>query len=219
VKASTTAADTIFPLRQRKKSEDRIPYSKQALEQDLLRVRNAWDDCQASRERNAIYGYLSAVFDLVTWWAAEGRAISRARWALRLCHLDLPNDEPFAAVILCTSDREKVDKRTRSKWSRVLRYAAEYKPLAEPLASFVQRKGGINKCAERFARCLGRRKAAQVRRPRPDWRNSCGIIGSIGCSIQQTSQYWEGSDGHDPRRFGSPCTHGCCCDRCSRNER
>jgi hypothetical protein len=70
---------------------------------------------------------------------------------------DLPNDEPFAAVILCTADRQKVDKRTRSKWSRVLRYAMEYKSSSEPLATFVQRKGGINKCAARFTRCLGQR--------------------------------------------------------------
>ena len=65
-------------------------------------------------------------------------------------------DEPFAAVILCTSDPGKVDKRTRSKWSRVLRCAAEYKTNAESLAAFVLRKGGINKCAARFTRCLGR---------------------------------------------------------------
>jgi hypothetical protein len=110
-------------------------------------VRHAWDECQAHRERDAIYGYLSAVFDLVMWWAAEHRAISRARWALQLQRLDLPTtDEPLAMVIFCTADRQKVDKRTRSKWSRALRYAAEYKTKAEPLAAFIQRKGGINKC-------------------------------------------------------------------------
>jgi hypothetical protein len=141
----------------KRSAKDPVPYSKEALRQDLLRVRHAWEECQASRERNAIYGYLRAVFDLVMWWAAEGRAISRARWALQLQRLDLPTtDEPFAAVIRCTSDPGKVDKRTRSKWSRVLRYAAEYKSNSEPLAAFVQRKGGINKCAWRFARCLGR---------------------------------------------------------------
>ena len=69
--------------------------------------------------------------------------------------LRLSNGEPFASVILCTADRKKVDKRTRSKWSRMLRYAAEYKTNAEPLATFVRRKGGINECAARFARCLG----------------------------------------------------------------
>jgi hypothetical protein len=143
--------------RLRKALQDDVPYTTQALRQDLTRVRIAWDECQSSRDRNAIYGYLGAVFDLVMWWAAEDRAISRARWTLRLQGVDLPtNDEPFAAVILCTSDPGKVDKRTRSKWSRVLRYAAEYKANAEPLAVFVQRKGGINKCAARFTRCLGR---------------------------------------------------------------
>ena len=146
--------------RLRKPIRDEVPYTTQALRQDLTRVRTAWDECQASRDRNAIYGYLSAVFDLVIWWTAEDRAIDRARWALRLCRLDLPNDEPFAAVILCTADRKKVDKRTRSKWSRVLRYSAEYKSHGESLAAFVRRKGGINKCAARFARCFGRGEAA-----------------------------------------------------------
>jgi hypothetical protein len=120
-------------------------------------VRNAWDECQAHWERDAIYSYLTAVFDLVAWWAAESCALARARKALQLQHLDLPStDEPFAAVIRCTSDPGKVDKRTRSKWSRVLRYAIEYKPSCEPLAAFIQRKGGINRCAARFTRCLGR---------------------------------------------------------------
>ena len=65
--------------------------------------------------------------------------------------------EPFAAVILCTADhRDRVDERTRSKWSRVLRYAAEFKEVDEPLRDFVKRKGGINVCAERYARRLGR---------------------------------------------------------------
>ena len=44
----------------------------------------------------------------------------------------------------------------RSKWSRVLRYAAMYKDLDKPLADFVKRRGGINKCATRYTRRLGR---------------------------------------------------------------
>jgi hypothetical protein len=146
-----------FSARLKRSATESVPYCKEALRQDLARVRIAWGECQASRDRNAIYGYLTAVFNLVMWWAAQDRAIDRARWALRLQGVDLPTtDEPFAAVIGCTADREKVDKRTRSKWSRVLRYAAEYKTNAEPLAAFVRRKGGINKCAKRFTRCLGR---------------------------------------------------------------
>jgi hypothetical protein len=60
--------------RLREPVQDDMPYTTQALRQDLLRVRNAWEECQASRERDAIYGYLTAVFNLVAWWTTENRA-------------------------------------------------------------------------------------------------------------------------------------------------
>ena len=116
--------------------QDHVPYTTQALRQDLLRLRNAWEECQASRERDAIYGYLTAVFDLVAWWVAEDRALERAHKALRLqrmCPFD--GEEPFAAVIRCTADPAKVDKRTRSKWSRLLRYALGCKCIPSRLIS------------------------------------------------------------------------------------
>ena len=37
-----------------------------------------------------------------------------------------------------------------------MRYAASYKPDSEALDQFVMRKGGINACAARFTRALGR---------------------------------------------------------------
>jgi hypothetical protein len=125
------------------------------MRQDLQRVRNAWDDCQASRDRNAIYGYLTAVYDLVAWWTAEGRDVDRARRALRLQRLEVSErEDPFAAIIRCTADPAKADKRTRSKWSRLMRYAAAYKSDSERLDRFIRRKGGINECAGGFSRCL-----------------------------------------------------------------
>jgi hypothetical protein len=51
---------------------------------NLLRLQNEWETVQASRDRAAIYGYLAAVFELVEWWAKEGKAVSRAHRALRL---------------------------------------------------------------------------------------------------------------------------------------
>ena len=76
--------------------QDHVPYTTKALRQDLLRVRNAWEESQASRDRDAIYGYLTAVFNLVAWWTAEHRALERAHKALRLhrmCPFD--SEEPF----------------------------------------------------------------------------------------------------------------------------
>ncbi len=44
----------------------------------------------------------------------------------------------MSAVIRCTADPAKADKRTRSKWSRAMRYAAAYKPDSERLDQFIQ---------------------------------------------------------------------------------
>jgi hypothetical protein len=139
-----------------------VPYSDAALRQDLQRIRFLWDQSQANRQRDAIYSYLAAVYALVIWWAADGRETDRSRRAVRLLQLEAcDREDPFAAVIRCTADPTKADKRTRSKWSRVMRYAAAYKLDSEPLEQFVKRKGGINTCVARFSRRLGRRSLHQ----------------------------------------------------------
>jgi hypothetical protein len=93
---------------------------------------------------------------------------------LRLQRSDISErEDPFAAIIRCTADPAKADKRTRSKWSRLMRYAAVYKTDSEPLDLFVKRKGGINACAARFSRCLGRGKAAWYRLPCRSMSLSC----------------------------------------------
>ncbi len=64
--------------------KEAIPYSSEAIRQDLVRVRVAWEGARSSRDRDAIYGYLTAVYGLVAVWNAEGREVERARRALRL---------------------------------------------------------------------------------------------------------------------------------------
>src|SRR5215211_1664996 len=123
------------PAKMFKCSPEPIPYSTEALEWDLQRVREAWDKYQTSRDRDGIYGYLDRVHELVTWWMMDREADVRTRRALQLQNGGMPADlEPFAAIIWCTSNPNKVDGKTRSKWSRVLRYSAKYKssPI-EPL--------------------------------------------------------------------------------------
>jgi hypothetical protein len=57
---------SIRPLpRKERPTTNAIPYTKDALERDLERVHEAWDDSQGDRRRDAIYGYLKAVYDLV----------------------------------------------------------------------------------------------------------------------------------------------------------
>ena len=138
---------------------DRVAFTDRVLKVNLERIETAWENCQSSRDRDAVYGYLTAVFELVRWWQQFDIAEEYSRRAM--CRkAGRPVDhvpEPFAAIILCTADPTKVDYRMRSKWSRALRYAAKFKRFEESLAAFIKRKGGINKCAARYARRLGRK--------------------------------------------------------------
>jgi hypothetical protein len=82
-----------------------IPFSTEAMKANLLRLQNEWDTYQAARDRDAIYEYLTAVFELVSWWAKEGKAVNRAHRALHLRgHKPVREPEPHAALIVCTSD-------------------------------------------------------------------------------------------------------------------
>jgi hypothetical protein len=108
---------------------DHVAFNDQALKVSLERLEREWGKYQRSRDRDGIYRYLTAVFELVLWWQHYNIAQMYARRALCL-KAGRPVDhvpEPFAAIILCTADPKKVDYRMRSKWSRALRYAAEFK--------------------------------------------------------------------------------------------
>jgi DNA-binding PucR family transcriptional regulator len=127
--------------------------SSSAVDDELAQARTAWNEYQSTRRRNAIYDYLRAVFKIVCRWRKQHRAKASSHQALKAAGRvrRIRNVEPLGVVILCTSDPRKVDAKTRSKWSRALRYAEQFKPDAESLAEFVKSHGGINECADRWA--------------------------------------------------------------------
>jgi hypothetical protein len=128
------------------------------IEEELEKARMAWTAYQSTRQRDAVYPYLSAVFEMVVRWKKQHRAKASAHQALIAANKtsEIKIDEPFTAVIFCTSDAGKLDVKTRSKWSRALRYAERFKPDTQDLAEFIKSKGGINECADQFSGCLGR---------------------------------------------------------------
>lgn len=148
--------------RSRSNPSPTVAYSDAALKKDLQRVEEAWETLEATRQRTAIYPFLTAVFELVAWWAAEGMASGRAQRAVRKTMMaSLPGIDPFAAIILVAAHPKRLDRRAVSRWSRVLRYAHAYKLPSERLERFVRRKGGLNNCAALYARRLGRRAATR----------------------------------------------------------
>jgi hypothetical protein len=124
--------------------------SSKLLRSELAEIRKAWGEYQKTRTRDGVYQYLDTVYGLVGKWTRLQCAKSRARRALALQNIRLGGRvEPFAAVINCTAG---VHRRTVSKWSRALQYAAEVKQDREELADFIKRNGGINDCASKFSR-------------------------------------------------------------------
>jgi len=126
----------------------RAPYPKHFLKRDLAVVRAAWRKYQSVADKDGVYIYLSSVCALAAAWSRENRARSQARRALRLTKHPIKMAlEPTAIIIFCTADSTKVDGRIRSKWSRLLRYAADHNTPPRSLATFVKANGGINRCS------------------------------------------------------------------------
>ncbi len=123
------------------------------LEIELAEMARAGRKYQSTHDRDAVYIYLASVFAIVTRWRLLSCAQKQSRVDLRL----QPNPpemkpEPFGVVIFCTSDPAIADAKTRSKWSRVLRYALQAKPAGQRLIDFIKSSGGLNECARKFAR-------------------------------------------------------------------
>jgi len=119
---------------------------------ELEKLRVVLRQVQCTRHRDAVYEFLEAVYDVVSKF---NRAGSGGRLLRKLHRLDRQLkriQEPYSAVIHFASDYS-VDSRTRSKWSRLMRFAEQSKKRTEPLEAFIRRSGGINECA---ARCSQR---------------------------------------------------------------
>ena len=134
-----------------------IPFTTEALKATLERLESEYWAYQEKRDREAVFGYLNAILETITWWHHAGRAKEYAQQALRLQRPPIPKiRNPVAALIYCSSDREKIDFKTRSKWARLLTYAKVFKDPDEPLIDFVRRRRGINRTVRRYSRLLGR---------------------------------------------------------------
>jgi hypothetical protein len=127
----------------------------------LERISSAWDHFQASRTRDAVYGYLDAVFAIVKHFKVRRKTKKLVRHAFKSAGLPFDKAaDPFTAVIRCTS--EDIDSKTVSKWARALRYVARSKVSPTQLKTFMKEAGGVNACADRYAKYLRRSRRWEV---------------------------------------------------------
>jgi hypothetical protein len=122
--------------------EPRDKTSRARLRRRLEKIRDAWDDFQASRARDAVYGYLEAVVAIVEHYKVRRRTNRLLRHAFKFANLPFDrNADPFTAVIRCTCDGA-ADNKIISKWARALRYVAHCKKPRTRLKTFMKKAGG-----------------------------------------------------------------------------
>jgi len=127
---------------------------KARLRRWLEKVCRARGEFQTDRRRDSVYRYLEVIFAIVMHYKVRRRTNRLLRHAFEFANLPFDkNADPFSAVIRGTSGCE-VDNKTISKWSRALRFVARCKGRDSRLRTFMKEAGGINACADRYARLM-----------------------------------------------------------------
>jgi hypothetical protein len=105
--------------------------------------------CFASRSRFAFYDYLATVFELYVQLRRRNQGKSSARRIAKLFGLrNQKRAHPMRVIIDATST---TDLKTKSRWSRALRYAWHERRKWTDLKSFLHENGGPAGCADQFA--------------------------------------------------------------------
>lgn len=123
--------------------------STAVLKIEMEKLRAIWNQVQQTRYRYAVYEFLEAVYAVVSRFNRAGSGKRLLRKLHRLDSLLARIREPYAAVIQFGTEYS-LDSRTRSKWSRLLRFADMKGVGPTKLEMFIRKKGGINKCAARL---------------------------------------------------------------------
>jgi len=112
-------------------------------------LRRLEQKCFASRSRFAFYDYLAAVFELYVQLRRTKRAKKAAIVIAKLFQLrNQKHTHPIRAIIDATS---ATDNKTKSRWTRALRYAWYKRKTWRDLKIFLRENGGPAGCAEQFA--------------------------------------------------------------------
>jgi hypothetical protein len=144
------SGDRFFPQSILRALQQEIPLiSDRQLRKTIDGLRRLERKCFASRSRFAFYEYLAAVFELCVQLRRRNEAKPTARRIAKLFGLRKSNrTHPIRTIIDATST---TDIKTKSRWTRALRYAWRERETWKHLGSFLRENGGPAGCAEHFA--------------------------------------------------------------------
>ena len=122
--------------------------SDQALRQRISALKKLEEKCFASRKRLAFYRYLAAVYQLYADLRRTNATEDLARRIAKLFNLDTRQDMDSFRIIVDASSQ--ADSKTKSRWSRALRFAWHERKSWTDLESFLRENGGPAGCASPF---------------------------------------------------------------------
>jgi hypothetical protein len=123
--------------------------SDRRLRMTIHELRGLEQKCFGSRRRFAFYDYLTAVFELYVQLRRRNQAKS---WARRIAKLSGVRKQDRTHCIRAIIDATSTaDIKTRSRWSRALRYAWHERKIWTDLKLFLRENGGPAGCADQFA--------------------------------------------------------------------
>jgi hypothetical protein len=144
------SGDRFFQHRHCGALREEIPLnSDQRLRKTIDGLRRLERKCFASRSRFAFYEYLAAVFELYVQLRRRNQAKPSARRIAKL-H-GLRNQHRTHCIRVIIDATSTTDLKTRSRWTRALKYAWRERKTWKDFVSFLRENGGPAGCAEQFA--------------------------------------------------------------------
>jgi hypothetical protein len=123
--------------------------SDQKLESEITELKDLGRKCFNGRQRFAFYRYLVAVYSLYDRLRRKQAAKQGARNIQSMCGMPPSRTRhPIRIILDATSS---ADAKTKSRWTRALRFARHERRRWQDLESFLRRNGGPAGCADQFA--------------------------------------------------------------------
>ena len=113
---------------------------------DLIKLERK---CFAARNRFAFYDYLAAVFEFYVQLRRRNQAKPSALRITKLFGFRKQKRSHCIRVLIDATS--SADLKTRSRWSRALRYAWQERSTWSDLTMFLRENGGPAGCADQFA--------------------------------------------------------------------
>jgi hypothetical protein len=135
--------------------ETQIP-SKYELQADARQLRGRHQRWRQSHRPEHLYAYLLSVYRLFRRWQNADVADRAARQLLTSTGISTNRRRhPLRAIIDVTSD---ADRRTKSRWTRALRYAWRERRRCRGLKQCLEANGGVAGCARSWAELRAARR-------------------------------------------------------------